>query len=155
MRLSRRQLLFSMASSLAMASLPSTNTFAGTRHSIKRIAFGSCAMQSLDQPIWHTVLASDPDLFLFLGDAIYGDFDGKQAFTPTEETLLRDWGKLASQPGFEALRKQVPIMATWDNHDYGSHNGGVEFSLKEASPGDQYLKGRCQRKPLARLKLVG
>jgi alkaline phosphatase D len=22
-------------------------------------------------------------------------------------------------------------MATWDNHDYGSHNGGAEFSLKE------------------------
>jgi alkaline phosphatase D len=22
-------------------------------------------------------------------------------------------------------------MATWDNHDYGSHNGGAEFALKE------------------------
>jgi alkaline phosphatase D len=24
----------------------------------------------------------------------------------------------------------VPIMATWDNHDYGKHNGGVEFDKK-------------------------
>ncbi len=24
-------------------------------------------------------------------------------------------------------------MATWDNHDYGTHNGGAEFFLKEQS----------------------
>jgi len=24
-------------------------------------------------------------------------------------------------------------MATWDNHDYGTHAGGVEFALKEKS----------------------
>jgi hypothetical protein len=25
------------------------------------------------------------------------------------------------------------MMATWDNHDYGTHNGGAEFPVKEAS----------------------
>jgi hypothetical protein len=25
----------------------------------------------------------------------------------------------------------MPVLATWDNHDCGSHNGGVEFPLKE------------------------
>ena len=24
-------------------------------------------------------------------------------------------------------------MATWDNHDYGTHNGGAEFELQQAS----------------------
>ena len=24
-------------------------------------------------------------------------------------------------------------MATWDNHDYGTHNGGADFKLKDAS----------------------
>lgn len=24
-------------------------------------------------------------------------------------------------------------MATWDNHDYGTHNGGAEFAMKAAS----------------------
>lgn len=100
---------------------------------ISKIAFGSCAMQWLDQPIWKAVLKHKPGLFLFLGDAIYGDFDGKQAFIPTEQTLLRDWGKLGAQPGYKSLREQVPIMATWDNHDYAKHDGGAEFTLKEMS----------------------
>ena len=98
---------------------------------VQRIAFGSCAMQFKPQPIWNTITKQKPDLFLFLGDNIYGDFDGKNPFTPTEETLKRDWGMLANEPNFKAFLKQVPVMATWDNHDYGKHNGGAEFELKE------------------------
>ena len=100
---------------------------------ISRIAFGSCAFQWLEQPIWDAVLDNNPDLFLFLGDAIYGDFDGLEVFEATEQSLLTDWGKLASKPGFAALRERVPVMATWDNHDYGHHNAGSEFPLKETS----------------------
>ncbi len=100
---------------------------------VSRIAFGSCAMQWKPQPIWNTIKAQGPDLFLFLGDAIYGDFDGTKPFTPTEESLRRDWDRLASIPDFAALREKVPFMATWDNHDYGSHNGGAEFELKETA----------------------
>jgi alkaline phosphatase D len=68
-----------------------------------------------------------------LDEAIYGDFDGRQAFTPTEASLLQDWRKLVANPGFNALRERVPVMATWDNHDYGSHDGGAKFELKEMS----------------------
>jgi alkaline phosphatase D len=98
---------------------------------IRRIAFGSCAFQWEEQPIWSVIAEREPDLFLFIGDAIYGDFDGKKPFTPTADTLRRDWGALAAKPEFQEFRAQVPIMATWDNHDYGSHNGGAEFPLKE------------------------
>jgi len=98
---------------------------------LQRIAFGSCAMQFKPQPIWDTISEQKPDLFLFLGDNIYGDFDGEKSFTPTRETLTRDWKLLANQPGFKRFRQQVPIMATWDNHDYGKHNGGAEFEFKE------------------------
>ena len=98
---------------------------------IQSIAFGSCAMQFKPQPIWNTIAKQNPDLFLFLGDNIYGDFDGKKPFTPTKETLQRDWSMLADEPNFKKFREQVPVMATWDNHDYGKHNGGAEFELKE------------------------
>lgn len=98
---------------------------------LQKIAFGSCAMQFMPQPIWKAIAGQSPDLFLFLGDNIYGDFDGKNPFTPTAETLTRDWNLLANQPGFKRFRQQVPIMATWDNHDYGKHNGGAEFKFKE------------------------
>jgi alkaline phosphatase D len=98
---------------------------------ITRIAFGSCAKQWEPQPIWKTVAAAKPDLFLFVGDAIYGDWHGDQPFIPTETSLRADWDKLASKPEFVLVRRQMPFMAIWDNHDYGSHNGGAEFELKE------------------------
>ena len=98
---------------------------------IQHIAFGSCAMQFKPQPIWETIAEQEPDLFLFLGDNIYADYDGSSLFSPTAETLKRDWNKLANNSNFKAFRQQVPVMATWDNHDYGKHNGGGKFDLKD------------------------
>jgi alkaline phosphatase D len=100
---------------------------------ISRIAFGSCAKQWQHQPIWDAVIAAQPDLFLFLGDAIYADTDGRTAWHVTEKQLAGEWNRLADKPEFQKARAAVPMMATWDNHDYGSHDGGVEFKLKEAS----------------------
>lgn len=100
---------------------------------VQRIAFGSCAKQWEPQPIWNAVVAADPDVFLFLGDVIYGDWHGKDVFAPTADSLKRDWGMLPAQPAFQFLRRTVPVMATWDNHDYGKHDGGAEFALKETS----------------------
>lgn len=98
---------------------------------IERIAFGSCAKQWEPQPIWNSVLKADPDLFLFVGDAIYGDWHGEKPFIPSSESLGSDWMQLAMKPEFTAVRKKIPFLAIWDNHDYGSHNGGAEFELKE------------------------
>jgi alkaline phosphatase D len=79
------------------------------------------------------VAAAKPDLFLFVGDAIYGDWHGDQPFVPTPKSLQADWERLAAIPEFAAVREQVPFMAIWDNHDYGSHDGGADFALKETS----------------------
>ena len=121
MRSGRRRFLASLAAvSFLIAFHCSVATAANTPdEAISKIAFGSCAKQWLAQPVWNAVLESRPDVFLFLGDAIYGDYDGEQAFVPTEQTLLRDWGRLGAHPGYQALRDKVPVMATWDNHDYG------------------------------------
>jgi alkaline phosphatase D len=100
---------------------------------IERIAFGSCAKQWQHQAIWKTVIAAQPDLFLFLGDAIYADTDGKTAWPVSEDQLKGEWNRLADKPEFQLVRAQIPFMATWDNHDYGTHNGGAEFPVKEVS----------------------
>jgi alkaline phosphatase D len=100
---------------------------------ITRIAFGSCAFQWDEQPIWDAVIAAEPDLFLYLGDAIYGDFDGEKVYDVTRESLLREWGVLAAVPSFQRLAASVPVMAVWDNHDYGRAEGGAEFALKDVS----------------------
>lgn len=103
------------------------------KNPITRIAFGSCAFQWAEQPIWNGINSTRPDLFLFLGDAIYGDWHGEEPFVPTRESLLRDWQLLGTKPGFMELRQTTPVLATWDNHDYGTHNGGAEFPLKDMS----------------------
>jgi len=100
---------------------------------INRIAFGSCAKQWHHQPIWDTVIAAQPDLFLFLGDAIYADTDGKTAWNVSEGQLRGEWNRMVDKPEFQRVRSQFPMLATWDNHDYGTHDGGVEFLLKEKS----------------------
>ncbi|KAK6939149.1 PhoD-like phosphatase, metallophosphatase domain [Dillenia turbinata] len=40
---------------------------------VSRIAFGSCANQSAPQPIWNAIIDFDPQIFIWLGDNIYGD----------------------------------------------------------------------------------
>ena len=100
---------------------------------VTRIALGSCAFQWEEQPIWDAVVAAEPDLYLYLGDAIYGDFDGRNVFAVTPETLNREWGVLAAVESFQRLAQTVPVMAVWDNHDYGIHDGGAAFPLKDTS----------------------
>lgn len=74
-----------------IASLPVNTT------AIERIAFGSCAKHWQYQPIWETVIAEEPDLFLFLGDAIYADNDGLTAWDVTEQQLQGEWNRLADR----------------------------------------------------------
>ncbi len=93
---------------------------------ITRIAFGSCAVQDQPQPIWESVNSWKPQLFLFLGDNIYGD-------TENMDTLRHKYGLLADKPGFQKLRKQSAVLATWDDHDYGENDAGKEYPEKEAS----------------------
>jgi alkaline phosphatase D len=100
---------------------------------VSRIAFGSCAKHWQAQPIWQSVIAADPDLFLFLGDAIYADTDGRTAWPVMPGQLKGEWNRLADKPEIQELMASVPVMATWDNHDYGTHSGGAEFPLKRVS----------------------
>lgn len=100
---------------------------------VTRIALGSCAFQWEDQAILNRVVQTQPDLYLSLGDAIYADFDGNQVVPVTPVSLQTEWGKLADLPAFQNLRSKVPVMATWDNHDYGCHDCGAEFPLRKES----------------------
>jgi alkaline phosphatase D len=95
---------------------------------IERIAFGSCAKQWQHQTIWDAVMATKPDLWLFLGDNIYGDTDGMTAWLVSKEQMIGEWNRLAEKPEFQKAREAIPMMATWDNHDYGSRANGCRLS---------------------------
>jgi alkaline phosphatase D len=93
---------------------------------LTRIAFGSCAEQHKPQPIWTAVETAAPDLFLFLGDNVYGD-------TRDRDELEKAYAAFGAQPGFQRLRESTRVMATWDDHDYGENDAGAEYPMKEAS----------------------
>jgi alkaline phosphatase D len=93
---------------------------------LTRIAFGSCCHEEKEQPIWANVNRFAPDLFIFLGDNIYGD-------TEDMAVMRGKYAKLAAKPGFQTLRSKTPIIATWDDHDFGVNDGGSEYPKKAES----------------------
>ncbi|HIA46675.1 MAG TPA: alkaline phosphatase family protein [Candidatus Hydrogenedentes bacterium] len=93
---------------------------------ISKIAFGSCANQNEPQPLLDVAAAGKPDLFIYLGDNIYGD-------TNDMSVLREKYDVLAARPEFQRLRKSTKIIATWDDHDFGADDSGREYRHKEES----------------------
>ena len=112
------------------ASTPTIPAKAEAAQGLTRIALGSCADQHLREPIWDAVIAARPELFIFMGDNVYGDVSGKDPALPELAKAYRDFGQIA---GFKSLREEVPILAIWDDHDYGVNDGNRTFALKAQS----------------------
>ena len=93
---------------------------------ISKIAFGSCSHEDKPQPILNLVSDYDPDLFIYLGDNIYGD-------TRNMSKLQKKYNKLAAKPEFQRLVKTCSVLATWDDHDYGENDAGRYYPYKEES----------------------
>ena len=112
----------------AIAPLPVAGTV------LTRIAFGSCADEELPQPIWQAIAAAEPDLFLFMGDNIYVDYiDGEFVEKATPQMISEAYDLLARHPDYSPFRSAVPILAAWDDHDFGKNDGGMEFEFKAQS----------------------
>ncbi len=91
-----------------------------------RIAFGSCMHQTLPKPVLDLAADSAPDLFVFLGDNIYGD-------TTNMDLLRAQYDLQAASAELQRLRDTTPIVATWDDHDYGANDAGKEYPRKAES----------------------
>jgi alkaline phosphatase D len=98
---------------------------------IRRIALGSCDRQDKPQAFWDTIDATDPQLFLMICDNVYGD----PRWTGDAElsTLRAAYAQLAQAPQFQAFRERVPMLAVWDDHDFGFNDGGAAFAFREWS----------------------
>ena len=89
----------------------------------RKIAFGSCCLQDNEQKIWKSIGATNPDLFLFLGDNIYGD-------TLDMGLQKAKYDIQSRNQNFEAFSKIIPINGVWDDHDYGLNDSGRENNKK-------------------------
>lgn len=92
---------------------------------IERLAFASCADQARPQPIWSRLIETRPNLLLMMGDNVYGDIKDGSA-----RELKEAYSAFATQPEFGRVRTTVPVLATWDDHDYGRNDAGGDFPFK-------------------------
>jgi len=115
-----------------------TNVLAG--EPLQKIAFGSCVQQMRDAPLLNTVVAAKPDLFLMIGDVVYPDINDEATALldhwPRKDTVKRIkqvYAQMSVKPEYQNLKNNIPIMAVWDDHDYGVNDGDATFVLKEES----------------------
>lgn len=93
---------------------------------ISVIAVGSCNKMSIDQSIWDNIELQLPDLFVWLGDIIYGDTDDM-------EVLRGKYNALKTHPEYVDFLSKTKVIGVWDDHDYGLNDGGKEFLMKKES----------------------
>jgi len=92
-----------------------------------KLGMGSCARDDA-QPIYGPLARQGLDLFLFLGDSHYGN-------TPYVEAHRYQYRKLDALAGRRSFLSTVPVLSTWDDHDFVANNsdgacGGREDALR-------------------------
>lgn len=97
---------------------------------LERIAFGSCLDEEKAPPAWNDILARRPQLFMMLGDNVYADSEAGVYVGPDIEAMRRAYAQLGTEAGFQKLRASTPVLAVWDDHDYGLNDGGAENPIK-------------------------
>jgi alkaline phosphatase D len=92
------------------------------------LAFGSCNNNHIEKNLWQEIQANNPDVWVWGGDIIYAD-------NPDNDMgIIRDdYEVLKSSPAYSQFIKHNTIIGSWDDHDYGLNDGGVEFEKKQES----------------------
>ena len=94
---------------------------------VEKIAFGSCYdPRDRNDVMFDAMLKEKADVFVFLGDNIYGD-------TEDMGVLRKKYAELEAIEGFRKLRESTTMLATWDDHDFGINDGGKSYPMREAS----------------------
>lgn len=129
----RRTFIRSSASGAALGLLGTQQLMAGANSpwqpdkTLQRIAFGSCHRRTFSTDShWQQVLDVQPDLWLWLGDAVYADNE-------SPEERLKSLRSLFEVKNYERLTQKVPVIGTWDDHDYAFNNADGSYEYKDAS----------------------
>jgi len=90
------------------------------------LAFGSCNRSTLPQPLWSTIALRKPNAFAWLGDIIYADTEDM----PFMRLL---YAQQAGSADYAAFAARVPVVGTWDDHDYGQNDAGKQYPKRRES----------------------
>ena len=114
---------------------PLRHVYAVENLGVDKVSFGSCHMPEGMERVpnfWEDMrTVSHPDIWLWLGDNMYKDGSNinekrLQYNKVKEEPRYKEHGPINSE-------SPIPIMAGWDDHDYGYNDGGSEYLCKEQS----------------------
>jgi len=91
---------------------------------ILTLGFGSCLHQDRSMAILKTIEKKELDLFMFIGDNVYGDQkDGEL------DKLIRTYKQQYNN--LENFLKNVSKEFIWDDHDFGLNDGGSNYRHKD------------------------
>lgn len=93
---------------------------------VRQIAFASCYKQTMAAPAMEAVAALKPDVFIWMGDNIYGD-------TEDMAVMAEKFQVVRENPAYARLRSISKVIGTWDDHDYGDNDAGAEYPMKRES----------------------
>ena len=106
---------------------------------LSRIAFGSCNKHDKPQPMWATISAQKPQVWIWLGDVVYND-ENVMPFIrrPVPTDVMRSkYDKQKQRTEYQQFIKQLQlkngVIGVWDDHDYGLNDGGLWYSDREPS----------------------
>jgi alkaline phosphatase D len=90
------------------------------------IAFGSCNNQFLKNDLWPDIEKNRPDIWIWSGDIIYADTHNMK--------LMESYYELVkNNDDYKNFRSKVPVIGTWDDHDFGVNDGGTEYIKKDSA----------------------
>ncbi|WP_218598227.1 alkaline phosphatase D family protein [Polaribacter sp. NJDZ03] len=90
------------------------------------LTFGSCNKPNQKNLLWDDIAQLNPDVWLWGGDIIYAD-------TENMDKMEADYNLQKKQKGYANLLKETKVLGTWDDHDFGANDAGVEYPKKAKS----------------------
>jgi len=81
-----------------------------------------------NQHIWEELLSFHPDMIFLIGDVVYAD---KYIPEISFDNLARRYLETIQTLPLYKKSKLVPVLAIWDDHDYGMNNGHGNFKYKQ------------------------
>lgn len=125
-----KQLLFATATTAILMygchnSVPKLSS-APKDQQVTSFVFGSCSDQKRPQPLWDDIVAQHADVWIWIGDNVYGD-------TENMDTLKAKYDRQKANPMYQQLVKSTKIIGVWDDHDFGVNDGGKEYPRKKES----------------------
>lgn len=93
---------------------------------LERLVFVSCFKETRKSEALETIARMKPDVFVWMGDNIYGDSEDMAV-------LRKKYGLVLDHSDYRKIRKSSEVLGIWDDHDYGANDVGKEFGAKVES----------------------